>query len=61
MFKMPSLGILLLACHILASLTVGLLFRFYGENLKHNKDNYKKKKIIKILSKNLKLNLENYK
>lgn len=44
MFKMPSLGILLLACHILASLTVGLLFRFYGENLKHNKDNYKKKK-----------------
>lgn len=30
MFKMPRLGLLLLACHILACITVGILFRFYG-------------------------------
>ena len=30
MFKMPELGLLLLACHIHASITVGILFRFYG-------------------------------
>jgi len=34
MFKMPELGLLLLACHILASITVGILFRFYGRNNK---------------------------
>jgi len=31
---MPELGLLLLACHILASITVGILFRFYGRNNK---------------------------
>lgn len=31
MFKMPNLGLLLLACHFMASFTVGLLFRFYGK------------------------------
>ncbi|WP_243467498.1 nucleoside recognition domain-containing protein [Acetivibrio straminisolvens] len=30
MFRMPELGLLLLVCHILASITVGILFRFYG-------------------------------
>jgi sporulation integral membrane protein YlbJ len=29
MFKMPGIGIFLLSCHVLASLTVGILFRFY--------------------------------
>jgi len=32
MFKMPQAGILLLACHIAASITVGILFRSYGKN-----------------------------
>jgi len=32
MFKMPQVGILLLACHIAASITVGILFRFCGKN-----------------------------
>lgn len=36
MFKMPNLGLYLLICHIFASLTVGILFRFYGRNT-HNK------------------------
>lgn len=44
MFKMPELGMLLLSCHILASLTVGVLFRFYGKNSKNIKDDYEKKK-----------------
>ncbi|HHX18401.1 MAG TPA: sporulation integral membrane protein YlbJ [Clostridium sp.] len=43
MFKMPSIGVLLLACHILASLTVGLLFRFYGKNPKYKKENHREK------------------
>jgi sporulation integral membrane protein YlbJ len=30
MFNMPKVGIFLLVCHILACLTVGMLFRFYG-------------------------------
>lgn len=30
MFKMPNLGIFLLLCHMFASLTVGVLFRFYA-------------------------------
>lgn len=30
MFNMPKVGIFLLICHILACLTVGMLFRFYG-------------------------------
>lgn len=32
MFKMPELGLLLLTCHILASITVGIIFRFYGRS-----------------------------
>jgi len=32
MFKMPQVGILLLACHIAACITVGILFRFFGKN-----------------------------
>ncbi len=32
MFKMPELGLLILSCHILASITVGIIFRFYGRN-----------------------------
>lgn len=30
MFKNPGIGFILLLCHILASITVGILFRFYG-------------------------------
>mgnify|MGYP001068204512 CR=1 FL=1 len=30
MFNNPGIGFILLSCHILASLTVGILFRFYG-------------------------------
>ncbi len=30
MFNSPRIGFILLSCHILASLTVGILFRFYG-------------------------------
>jgi len=29
-FKMPQIGLFMLACHILAGLTVGIIFRFYG-------------------------------
>lgn len=32
MFRMPELGLLLLVCHILSSITVGILFRFYGRS-----------------------------
>lgn len=32
MFGSPSIGVYLLVCHILACLTVGLLFRFYNRN-----------------------------
>ncbi|MCX7747109.1 MAG: sporulation integral membrane protein YlbJ [Clostridia bacterium] len=31
MFKMPQVGLILLLSHIAASITVGILFRFYGE------------------------------
>ncbi|HOM03618.1 MAG TPA: sporulation integral membrane protein YlbJ [Acetivibrio sp.] len=37
MFRMPELGLLLLVCHILASITVGILFRFYGRNSREDK------------------------
>lgn len=30
MFKMPNLGVFILLCHMFASLTVGMLFRFYA-------------------------------
>lgn len=36
MFRMPELGVVLLVCHILSSITVGILFRFYGRK---NRDN----------------------
>lgn len=38
MFKMPQTGIFLLTCHVLASITVGILFRFSGpkrENVRY--------------------------
>lgn len=35
MYNMPSLGIFLWVCHILACVTVGLLFRFYKREQKH--------------------------
>lgn len=38
MYNLPELGIFLLCCHILACITVGILFRFYGirqEKRKH--------------------------
>ncbi len=31
MFKMPSIGLLLYSAHIIASITVGIIFRFYGK------------------------------
>lgn len=40
MFKMPKLGLLLLICHILASITVGILFRFYGRDNKNREFRY---------------------
>ncbi len=43
MFKMQSLGSLLLVCHILASLTVGILFRFYGKDLECKRIKYRDK------------------
>lgn len=40
MFKNPSLGYLMIVCHYLSSITVGLLFRKYGgEYLPKSKDN----------------------
>lgn len=40
MFKNPSLGYLMIICHYLASISVGLLFRKYGgEYLPKSKDN----------------------
>ncbi|MDP4181027.1 MAG: nucleoside recognition domain-containing protein, partial [Bacillota bacterium] len=39
MFKMPSIGLFLLVSHILAGLTVGIIFRFYGsKSIKSNKN-----------------------
>lgn len=38
MYNLPELGLFLLSCHILACITVGILFRFYGirqEKRKH--------------------------
>ncbi|HHV98084.1 MAG TPA: sporulation integral membrane protein YlbJ [Clostridiaceae bacterium] len=37
MFKMPSVGLFLLLCHIAACITVGILFRFYGIKSKRNR------------------------
>jgi len=34
MFKMPQIGVFLLACHILAGITVGFIFRFYKRKRK---------------------------
>ncbi|MDQ2087640.1 sporulation integral membrane protein YlbJ [Herbivorax sp. ANBcel31] len=48
MFKMPGLGVLLLGCHMLASITVGLLFRFYKKNSKSEKTIYHKDLIQKL-------------
>lgn len=60
MFNMPNLGILLLACHLLASFTVGLLFRFYGKTSKYKvkKTRYKVKKQNKNLIKKFKTELK---
>lgn len=42
MFKNPSLGYLMIICHYLASISVGLIFRKYGgEYLPKSKDNIK--------------------
>jgi len=41
MFKMPSVGLFLLLCHIAACITVGIIFRFYGINRKKSKKNNK--------------------
>ena len=43
MFDNPKIGFLLLACHIMACVTVGILFRFYGRQEKYirNTGNYK--------------------
>lgn len=37
MFKIPQIGIFLLICHIAASITVGILFRFYNKKKDKNK------------------------
>jgi sporulation integral membrane protein YlbJ len=38
MFNNPKIGFILLFCHILACLTVGILFSFYGKRKEHTKD-----------------------
>ncbi|TYQ12960.1 UNVERIFIED_CONTAM: sporulation integral membrane protein YlbJ [Acetivibrio alkalicellulosi] len=48
MFKAPGLGLLLLSCHILASLTVGVLFRFYGKERGSRKTEYKRDLLMKF-------------
>jgi len=42
MFKMPSIGLFLLVCHIAACITVGIIFRFYGINSRRNKKHNKR-------------------
>ncbi|AUS96146.1 sporulation integral membrane protein YlbJ [Clostridium thermosuccinogenes] len=41
MFKMPRLGLFLLGCHVLASTTVGIIFRFYGRKKESSGYNFK--------------------
>lgn len=48
MYGMPSLGLFLLACHILACLTVGMLFKYYKRQNKQE-INIKQKRFIKRL------------
>ena len=39
MYKNTTIGLLLLVTHVLASITVGIIFRFWKKN-KHSKDFY---------------------
>lgn len=56
MFNNPPLGYLMLICHYLGSLTVGILFKNYGrENITTNKSNLKLE-IKKIINKRKKEN-----
>ncbi|HPC99935.1 MAG TPA: sporulation integral membrane protein YlbJ, partial [Acetivibrio sp.] len=48
MFKMPELGVLLLLCHMLASITVGILFRFYGRNNESTRTVSNEKLLVKF-------------
>jgi len=40
MFNMPAIGMLLFICHVLACITVGIIFRFYKRNIRE--DSYQK-------------------
>ncbi|MFZ5988894.1 MAG: sporulation integral membrane protein YlbJ [Bacillota bacterium] len=63
MFKIQSLGLLLLTCHIFASITVGILFRFHGRDKKSKELKYDSrhverfKKVLIHGKRNQKLNL----
>jgi sporulation integral membrane protein YlbJ len=48
MYAAPRLGIFLLACHILACLTVGLLFRFYKREGRPSGSQYKGQRLKRI-------------
>ena len=52
MFKLPGAGIYLLVCHILASLTVGIVFGLYGKKGFSGKKSYERN-IIKRFKKEL--------
>ncbi len=52
MFNNPGIGFILLTCHILACLTVGILFRFYGNRLNITKG-IEGNKILKRFKKEL--------
>ncbi|HEX2946456.1 MAG TPA: sporulation integral membrane protein YlbJ [Clostridia bacterium] len=53
MYGSPRIGIFLLACHILACLTVGVLFRFYGRSGGSRIKESRKKDLLKTFKTNL--------
>jgi sporulation integral membrane protein YlbJ len=60
MFKMPELGVLLLVCHMLASITVGILFRFYARTNESTRAVSNEKILVKFkkeLSRNSRQNI----
>jgi sporulation integral membrane protein YlbJ len=60
MFKMPGLGLFLLTCHILASITVGVIFRFYKAKKTVTKVMHNEK-LIKRFKKELSRNIKSQK
>jgi len=53
MFNIPQLGVLLLFCHAAASITVGLIFRFYGGKETHMPTGANRLTVLTMLKKEL--------